>query len=83
MGRVRERMARLERATRGVAAGFCRCPGPVVVLFASGEPAPPFCGAEAAPVEPEPEPEVCPRCGRPRRQVMLTWNDGEGDESWR
>jgi len=60
---VRRRVARLERELGGQA--FCWCHGARVVYDAATD----YQGAR-----PDPGPEVCPECGRPRLTVLVTFD---------
>lgn len=61
--RIATKIERLEREVAGDGQ-YCRCAGPVVVVWAHDEPAPS-------------EPDVCERCARPRRHIAIQWADDE------
>lgn len=54
---------KIERLERSLAGGqYCQCDGAPVVVWAHDEPAPS-------------EPDVCERCARPRRHIVVQWAD--------
>lgn len=69
MSEMRRRVRALEQAHGEALEGeCCECPGSVSVIWDESEP--------------EPLPEVCPRCGRSRgvlriKEQVVTWDDIE------
>lgn len=76
MSDLRRRVRQMEKA-HGPRGPWCECPGPTIVLWPDGDPVRPFCGTEPEP-EPEPRDEVCERCGRPIRTIVLLWPEQRG-----
>jgi len=70
MGKLSDRVTRCERAIAATDAsdGYCRC------LVARKD----CIHMTWAPSgELEPEPEICPTCGKPYRVIRLTWGDDD------
>ena len=72
---VKTRIDRLERATGGNGGGYCECAGSGSTTWPDGEPVRNFVTGEV----PEVKPDVCAKCGRPVRVVVLTWDDDPRD----
>jgi len=57
---VKTRLAKLEQAA-GPRGGLCQCGGGQIVWWDDDQP------------KPEPTPETCPKCGKPRQVLIIGW----------